>query len=77
MVSAKVVATYSMGGSSKQSGTISGATLCLVWIGPKLFVFFFFTVVCIQTPWIRRSPDFCQSDPVPGCLSCVSILIYC
>ena len=41
VVSAKVVATYSMGGSSKQSGTVSGATLCRVWLGSKLFVFFY------------------------------------
>ena len=47
----------------KQIRTVPGPTLCL-------------KIVCLETLWIRSSPDLCKSDPVPGCLflSCQSIV---
>ena len=45
----------------KKIRAVPGPTLCLNGL---------------ETLWIRSSPDFCKSDPVPGCLflSCQSIV---
>ena len=67
VVAAKVVATH-WGGSCMNSQTNQNRN-CSDFMSAL-------TVACLETPWIRSSPDFSQSDRVPGCLffGCQSVV---